>query len=124
LPPGPGFSSLPFRFELLDDGLYVVGPSHSNADLLSARVTGFGDVPAEAVVARVMELLPRMKEDQLDQARIQDHPIRDIYSGTYRVAADALYDALSAGCYARAAAARRPENPVSPRPYAYGLDPE
>ena len=59
LPPGPGFSSLPIRFELFDDGLYVVGASHSHADLLGARVTGFGDVPAERAVARVMELLPQ-----------------------------------------------------------------
>ena len=59
LPPGPGFSSLPIRFELFDDGLYVVGASHSDADLLGARVTGFGDVPAEEAVARVMELLPQ-----------------------------------------------------------------
>ena len=59
LPPGPGFSSLPIRFELFDDGLYVVGASHSHADLLGARVTGFGEVPAERAVARVMELLPQ-----------------------------------------------------------------
>ena len=59
LPPGPGFSSLPIRFELFDDGLYVVGVSHSHADLLGARVTRFGDVPAEEAVARVMELLPQ-----------------------------------------------------------------
>jgi len=59
LPPGPGFSSLPIRFELFDDGLYVVGASHSHADLLGARVTGFGDVPAGRAVARVMELLPQ-----------------------------------------------------------------
>ena len=59
LPPGPGFSSLPIRFELFDDGLYVVGASHSHADLLGARVTGFGDVPAEEAVARAMELLPQ-----------------------------------------------------------------
>ncbi len=59
LPPGPGFSSLPIRFELFDDGLYVVGASHSHADLLGARVQGFGDVPAEGAVARVMELLPQ-----------------------------------------------------------------
>ena len=58
-PPGPGFSSLPIRFELFDDGLYVVGASHSHADLLGAQVTGFGDVPAEMAVARVMELLPQ-----------------------------------------------------------------
>ena len=58
-PPGPGFSSLPIRFELFDDGLYVVGASDSHADLLGAQVTDFGDVPAEAAVARVMELLPR-----------------------------------------------------------------
>ena len=59
LPPGPGFSSLPIRFELFDDGLYVVGASHFQADLLGARVTRFGDVPAEGAVARVMELLPQ-----------------------------------------------------------------
>ena len=59
LPPGPGFSSLPIRFELFDDGLYVVGAPQVHADLLGARVTGFGDVPAETAVARVMELLPR-----------------------------------------------------------------
>ena len=59
LPPGPGFSSLPIRFELFDDGLYVVGASHAHADLLGARVTGFGSVPAETAVARVMELLPQ-----------------------------------------------------------------
>ena len=59
LPPGPGFSSLPIRFELFDDGLYVVGASHAHADLLGARVTGFGDVPAETAIARVMELLPQ-----------------------------------------------------------------
>ncbi len=59
MPPGPGFSSLPIRFELFDDGLYVVGASHAYADLLGARVTGFGDVPADGAVARVMELLPQ-----------------------------------------------------------------
>jgi hypothetical protein len=66
LPPGPEFSSLPIRFELFDDGLYVVGASHSHADLLGARVTGFGDVPAEEAVARVMELLP---QDAINFAR-------------------------------------------------------
>jgi hypothetical protein len=59
LPPGPVFSSLPIRFELFDDGLYVVGASDSHSDLLGARVTGFGDVPAEEAVVRVMELLPQ-----------------------------------------------------------------
>jgi hypothetical protein len=59
LPPGPAFSSLPIRFELFDDGVYIVGTSHSHADLLGARVTGFGDVPVEEAVARVMELLPQ-----------------------------------------------------------------
>jgi hypothetical protein len=59
LPPGPGFASLPIRFELFDDGLYVVGALHSHADLLGARVTGFGNVPADEAVARVMELLPQ-----------------------------------------------------------------
>ena len=64
--------------------------SRFSSSLLSARITSFGDVPAEAAVARVMVLLPRMKEGQPDQARIQDHPIRDLNSGTDRVAADAL----------------------------------
>ena len=59
LPPGPGFSSLPIRFELFDDGLYIVGASQAHADLLGARVNGFGDVPAETAIARVMELLPQ-----------------------------------------------------------------
>ncbi len=59
LPPGPGFSSLPIRFELFDDGLYVVGASHSHADLLGARVSSFGGVPAEEAIGRVMELLPQ-----------------------------------------------------------------
>jgi hypothetical protein len=59
LPPGPGFSSLPIRFELFDDGLYVVGASRPHVALLGARVTGFGNVSAETAVARVMELLPQ-----------------------------------------------------------------
>jgi hypothetical protein len=59
LPPGPGFSSLPIRFELFDDGLYVVGVSRSHSDLLGAHVTGFGDVSAEEAVARVLALLPQ-----------------------------------------------------------------
>ena len=58
LPSGPGFSSLPIRFELFDDGLYVVGASQTHADLLGARVTAFGEVPAETAIARIMELLP------------------------------------------------------------------
>ena len=59
LPPGPGFSSLPIRFELFDDGLYVVGASHSHAGLLGSRVTDIGGVSAEKAVTRVMELLPQ-----------------------------------------------------------------
>ena len=59
LPPGPGFSSLPIRLELFDDGLFVVGASKAHAELLGARVTGFGDVPTHAAVQRVMQLLPQ-----------------------------------------------------------------
>lgn len=59
LPPGPEFSSLPIRFELFDDGLYVVGALGSRTDLLGTRVTGIGGVPTEQAVARVMELLPQ-----------------------------------------------------------------
>ena len=57
-PPGPGFSSLPVRFELFDDGLHVVGAGETQNALLGARVTAFGDVAAEEAIARVMELLP------------------------------------------------------------------
>ena len=59
LPPGPGFSSLPVRLELFDDGLYIIGALGSHADLLGARVIGIGGVPTEQAVARVMELLPQ-----------------------------------------------------------------
>ncbi|MBO6796376.1 hypothetical protein [Maricaulis sp.] len=58
LPPGPGFSSLPVRFELFDDGLYVAGAGETQNAMLGARVTAFGDVAAEEAIARVMELLP------------------------------------------------------------------
>ncbi|MBR9826060.1 MAG: hypothetical protein GYB36_09695 [Alphaproteobacteria bacterium] len=59
LPPGPGFRSLPVRFEWFDEGLFIVGTGQAHAHLLGQRVEGFGDVSAEDVISRVMELLPR-----------------------------------------------------------------
>ena len=58
LPAGPGFRSLPVRFELFDEGLFIVGATDAHADLLGGRVTGFGNVSASEAEARMMALLP------------------------------------------------------------------
>ncbi len=58
LPPGPGFRSLPVRFELFADGLYIVGAPSGQADLLGARVLAFEGVPVETAMARGLSLLP------------------------------------------------------------------
>lgn len=58
LPPGPGFRSLPVRFELFDDGLYIVGATGEWAGLAGARVTAIGHVDTGQAVARAMTLLP------------------------------------------------------------------
>ncbi|WP_203295088.1 hypothetical protein [Maricaulis parjimensis] len=58
LPPGPGFHSLPVRFELFDDGLYIVGATGEWAGLAGARVTAIGHVDTAQAVARTMDLLP------------------------------------------------------------------
>lgn len=58
LPPGPGFRSLPIRFELFEDGLFVVGAMPEHAALLGARVTAFGDTPVVEARAGMMALLP------------------------------------------------------------------
>ena len=59
LPPGPGFRSLPIRFELFDDGLYVVGTTPAFADLLGGRVETIGHVSVDQAIAKVMTLLPQ-----------------------------------------------------------------
>lgn len=58
LPPGPTFKNLPIRFELFDDGLFVVGATEQYQSLLGSRVLRFGDTPTEDAVARTMDLLP------------------------------------------------------------------
>ena len=57
-PPGPGFRSLPVRFELFDDGLYIVGATGEWAGLAGARVTAIGHVDTAQAIARTMALLP------------------------------------------------------------------
>jgi hypothetical protein len=57
LPKGPGFRSLPVRFELFDDGLFVVGAMESS--LLGKRVVAIGDVGVAEAIARTMEILPQ-----------------------------------------------------------------
>lgn len=57
MPPGPGFRSLPVRFELFDDGLFIVGAT--DPDLVGLRVEAFGDIPVAEALARTLEILPR-----------------------------------------------------------------
>lgn len=59
LPPGPGFRSLPVRFELFDDGLYVVGATPAYDSLLGQQVERIGTASADEAVARAMTLLPQ-----------------------------------------------------------------
>ncbi len=47
------FAQLPVRFELFDDGLYVVAARPSHADLIGRRVTAFDDTPVDEVIASV-----------------------------------------------------------------------
>jgi len=56
MPQGPGFRSLPVRFELFDDGLFIVGAT--NPDLVGQRVEALGDVPAAEALGRALEILP------------------------------------------------------------------
>ena len=58
LPPGPGFASLPVRFEWFNDGLYIVGATDEYADLVGARIESFGDTPTPDAVSRMMQVLP------------------------------------------------------------------
>jgi len=59
LPPGPGFRSLPIRFELFDDGLYVVGATPDYTALLGQRVEQIGDAPVDEAIAQALTLLPQ-----------------------------------------------------------------
>ncbi len=59
LPPGPGFRSLPIRFDWFEDGLYVVGTTSEYRDLLGKRVQAIGGTSADEAISRVLGLLPQ-----------------------------------------------------------------
>lgn len=59
MPPGPGFRPLPIRFELFDDGLFVVGATADYADLVGARVVRLGKQTPDVAVERALSLLPQ-----------------------------------------------------------------
>jgi hypothetical protein len=59
IPVGPGFRSLPLRFELFDDGLFIVGGTPEYRPYLGAQVEQIGGINAATAVARVLELLPQ-----------------------------------------------------------------
>lgn len=59
MPVGPGFLSLPLRFELFDDGLFIVGGTPEYRPYLGARVEQIGGISAATAVARVLTLLPQ-----------------------------------------------------------------
>jgi hypothetical protein len=54
-----GFSSLPLRLYLFEDGLYVRAAAPAYAALVGARVEAIGGVPIEQAIARVSELASR-----------------------------------------------------------------
>ncbi|MEN0652822.1 MULTISPECIES: hypothetical protein [Hyphobacterium] len=56
---GPGFRLLPVRFELFDDGLYIVGATPAHAGLVGGRVESFGGLPPDEAVGRILVLMPR-----------------------------------------------------------------
>lgn len=56
LPPGPGFRSLPVRFDVFEEGLFIVGAT--DPALAGARVTAIGGISADEAIARAMALLP------------------------------------------------------------------
>jgi len=58
LPPGPGFRSLPVRFELFEDGLFIVGASPEHGVLVGNRVTEVGDTPVAEALSTILTLLP------------------------------------------------------------------
>ena len=59
LPPGPGFRPLPVRFELFEDGLYVVGATPEYRSLLGKRVEQFDGVSSDEAIDRALRLLPQ-----------------------------------------------------------------
>lgn len=45
--------SLPLRFYAFPDGLYIIGASEEQAELIGSRVVAFGEVPAEEALRRL-----------------------------------------------------------------------
>ena len=59
MPEGPNFHALPVRFELFDDGLFVVGANKKHADLIGGEITHIGHTPIDVAIERTMEMLPK-----------------------------------------------------------------
>lgn len=59
LPPGPAFQTLPIRFHLFDDGLFIVGTPDTHSDLLGCEVLQFEDTPTPIAIERVSTILPQ-----------------------------------------------------------------
>ena len=57
--PAFGFASLPVKFYLFDDGLFIRAARPEQRDLLGARVEAIGGVPVDEAVRRVSELASR-----------------------------------------------------------------
>lgn len=58
-PEGPAFHPLPVRFELFDDGLFIVGAGPDHEHLIGAEVVRIGHLATDAALGRVMTLLPQ-----------------------------------------------------------------
>ncbi len=58
-PMGPGFRSLPVRFEVFEEGVFIVGAVREHGALVGARVTAFGATPAADARALILSLLPQ-----------------------------------------------------------------
>lgn len=58
MPPGPQFRPIPVRFELFDDGLFIVGATDEYANLIGAEVIRLGGTTVDLAIERVLTMLP------------------------------------------------------------------
>jgi hypothetical protein len=65
LVPGLVFRQLPVRFQLFEDGLFVVRADRRHASLLGGRVLGLGGMTAERAMAAVEPTLQRDNDQQV-----------------------------------------------------------
>ncbi len=56
---GPGFRSLPVRFDVFEEGVFIVGAPTEYADYAGAQVLSFGETQAANAHAAVMSVLPQ-----------------------------------------------------------------